>query len=94
MNKHTEGPWQVCGLEVIGPDIKEKFDNWSIATCNCNLRRGLDGYANAKLIAMAPVLLQKLQKLVNVATHPKTTKAQIKLIADEARIVIAQVKEE
>ena len=40
----------------------------------------------------APDLLAALEGLVNVCTHPQSTKADMKRIAQEARAAIAQAK--
>jgi len=41
--------------------------------------------------AAAPDLLEHLTRLVNICTHPKATKAEMRTIAQEARKVLAKI---
>jgi hypothetical protein len=47
---------------------------------------------NARLIAAAPEMAEALSALCNIATHPKSTKAQIVMIAKEARTLLAKIE--
>lgn len=47
---------------------------------------------DAALIAAAPDLLAALEGLVNISFHPKATKADIRIIASDARLTIAKAK--
>jgi hypothetical protein len=59
---HTPGPWDSGGtLEIVagkwGDDVP------TVAVARCDQPRGLDGYANARLIAAAPELLDTLSAM-------------------------------
>ncbi len=92
---HTPGPWTVGNAYDCAKE-HAITSGWRVLA-----RVNGDGYpvgtgwapesaATAKLMASAPDLLEKLQWLINVATHPKSTKAQIRTIAEDARAAIAK----
>lgn len=72
--KHTKGPWQYHsrlsgsenhrGFRVYGPGAS----GWTIAELMPVDEDGIEGEANAKLIAAAPSLLEALQLIAS--THP------------------------
>ena len=59
MSEHTPGPWEVQGDLVVRPD------GYSVAECQA---QEVDGqyYANARLIAAAPDLLEALGQCLEV----------------------------
>jgi hypothetical protein len=66
--KHTPGPWEArqdyrSALYIVGPD-SERIAN-SPGGANSNPAVYAKGYANARLIAAAPELLEALGKLLN-----------------------------
>jgi len=70
MSKHTQGPWYAVGMWVEIDD-ENKPD---ICTCNPSAieqghlyRSAEEIYANARLIAAAPTLLNALKVLADVA---------------------------
>ena len=96
MSQHTPGPWTV-GVY----DATENFRSITHHACVCDPDTmaliAVTGPAtdeqsqhDANLIAAAPDLLEALQGLVNIATHPQATKAEIRMIAIEARAAIAK----
>lgn len=93
---HTKGPWETPGMDADG--------RWRVICATVNGRRrtvahacapyidhdesGEERDANGHLIAAAPDLLEALEGLVNICTHPKSTKNEMK----EARAAIAKAK--
>lgn len=84
-SKHTPGPW----IMDTGDDGAVVYDPnaGTIANIPPDLRAW---EANARLMAAAPDLLEALEGLINICTHPKATKADIRMIALEARAAIAK----
>lgn len=73
MNKHTPGPWRIDGQDLfqgIGHDralmhavIRSEGEQW---TSLVEIEDG-EGFANARLIASAPELLEALEALLESA---------------------------
>lgn len=96
MSNHTPGPWlHVEGTHFVGTD---DADTQTICYTddhrNRRKRSQAEHEANARLIAAAPELLEALKGLINVCTHPQSTKADMKQIAREARAAIAKAEGE
>lgn len=99
--KHTPGPWSSGGtLEVVAGKLGA--DVPTVAVACCDLPRGLDGYANARLIAAAPELLAALETAyavmtsarVEVYNHDRANYSRIENAIDAARAAIAKAKGE
>ena len=87
---HTPGPWEQgedCGLAERCLVTAEARD-----ICRCESAFG-DAEANARLIAAAPDLAEALRMLMNICTHPKATKAEMRQIAVEARAALTRAGE-
>lgn len=94
MSKHTPGPWHrnvppaekystiYCGESGNIQHIAHLASKGEKTTAEME--------ANCNLIAAAPELLESLTKLANIATHPKATKADIRMIARESLSAIAK----
>lgn len=89
--QHTPGPWQYWPSigQVNRPGDPNQICN---IPPNGDKKPADENDANARLIAAAPELLEALEMVVNIATHPKATKADIKRIAEEARAALAKAK--
>ena len=81
MSKHTPGPWAIY---VNAPsDIvirKMSKDGYEL----CSIARVSSGYANARLIAAAPELLEALQKIAGNTYDEWTNGAEAARIARAA----------
>ena len=81
MSKHTPGPWAIY---VNAPsDIvirKMSKDGYEL----CSIARVSSGYANARLIAAAPELLEALQKIAGNTYDEWTNGAEAGRIARAA----------
>lgn len=86
--KHTPAPWK-----YIGHRINSQAEVNVFTICEI-YHRNPEAIANARLIAAAPELLDALTGIVNVCTHPKSTKADMTRIAKEAKYLIAKLSQE
>lgn len=88
--KHTPGEWaaEYCGKDTI--KIFKASDKRRIATVKVKWME-MDE-ANAFLIAAAPDLLEAARMMVNIATHPSATKAQIRQVAEDTKLAIAKAE--
>lgn len=103
MSKHTPGPWLINPhdkISIIGPD------GFTIANCrNSSFHRNAPNYdrqeANARLIAMAPELLEALRNIVNQQLDyervnnlsPKPGRKYCWDVTEQAAAVIAKIEE-
>jgi len=83
---HTPGPWHCNGQTVYGPLTDGDRDY----ICTCGDVVHDEHAANARLIAAAPELVAALRAIVNTVTHPKSTKNEMRLIAEECRAALAK----
>lgn len=90
--KHFEGPWTIETDEARGDDIYFPIRAGDGLVCLVDATPIDDPAlpANARLIAAAPELLEALQGLINICTHPSATKEGMRQIAREARAAIAK----
>lgn len=68
MSKHTPGPWQ-HSVKLSGSENHRGFriltaDGWALADVQPADEDGIEGEANARLIAAAPDLLEALKRIV------------------------------
>lgn len=77
MSKHTEGPWTVDRLDRNGQAVV-KAEHIEVATCwhHCVGSIEKEMYANARLIAAAPDLLEALILMVRTHDEPAETLIQ------------------
>src|SRR5688572_7724849 len=89
--QHTAGPWRVFhDPATLSVEVRTSppFRHIPQHIADCGATGNDMAEANAKLIASVPDLLETCQRLVNIATHPRATLAQIRMIANDARAVI------
>ena len=91
-SKHTPGPWEYFEQRHWrGEKMYGCVRGGGVVIVNgCAPGGTEEDNANARLIAAAPELLEHLERMVNIATHPQATKAQIRQIALGARAAIAK----
>jgi hypothetical protein len=97
---HTPGPWHRGATagngrnSIFSNEGRMRLEKGGTALYPiANLVGGWDeDEANAALIASAPDLLAALRGLWNIATHPKATKADIRMIARECEAAIAKAE--
>lgn len=97
MEKHTPGPWEFGGK--FSREVYEKRDGIEICTVpqgdsfcadGCQCDECEERYANARLIAAAPELLEALSQIVNHATkYGGAPLAAVKMF-DRARAALAK----
>ena len=63
-----------------------------IAIVECDGITSEEATANAYILAASKDLLERLEMLTNIATHPKATKAQIRMIAEDGWETIRRAK--
>lgn len=85
--KHTPGPWHI-GMRP-GPIVYGSLGE-QIADCRFGLDVSDEQRQNARLITAAPDMFEALASLINVVMHPESTKADMRMIATEARAAIAK----
>lgn len=68
VSKHTKGNWTIKGSHIIG------YPESNIAIAHVLGNAGQPTEANAKLIAVAPELLEMLIKISNIENHAFTLK--------------------
>lgn len=93
---HTTGPWNRRSYSDGRTVIEHNSDHRSCSIAELTTRIGsLEHESNARLIAKAPDLLaqnkrlrEALQAVINVVTHPLSTKPQMRIIANEARAAL------
>ncbi len=98
MSKHTKGPWKIT--EVGFPKDREFWINVNqniIARVTRVLTDDDEALANARLIAVAPELLDTLQNIKNWANscngEPEADEIALRTIAREAANAIAKAGE-
>lgn len=79
MSKHTPGPWEACALFSASENHHGFFigepNGYRIATVipmDCD---GIEGLANARLIAAAPEFLEALRTFANVGEYRELREA-------------------
>jgi len=87
--KHTPGPWH-ADQSTDGGWAIVPTEGFLIAVMAQVPPERIE--PNARLIAAAPDLLDALRALVNITMHPQATKADIRMIANEARAAIARAE--
>lgn len=93
--KFTPGPWRLLSGRRIATQSGTFY-----------LSYGRDGRSNvplfhnfveldnnARLVAAAPKLFDALASLINIVTHPQATKADMRMIANEARAALIEATE-
>lgn len=90
--KHSPGPLHVG--EGLASHIIYNAQGYAVGNTSTyhNHISEEQGIANAVLFAAAPELLEQLERMVNIATHPKATKEQIRMIANESKAAIYKAK--
>ena len=83
----TPGPWYARESENR-IYIQSDATPYAIAEINTARITGHNDMVNARLLSASPDLLEHLKRMVNIATHPKATKAAIKIIAQDAMAAI------
>ena len=87
MSKHTPGPWEADGTEVIG-QIEWTYE---IATAWSNAEISVDdAEANARLIAAAPDLLEVVERF---ATFEWLGESEMNDLVKKCRAIMARIKE-
>ena len=95
--KHTPGPWTVTKCDPIfngthGNLLGREVNITGPGFTTPEITGG--AMQDATLIAAAPELYEALTHLVNICTHPAATKADMQLIANEARAALAKARGE
>lgn len=94
--QHTSEPWVFDNREYgdLGFAVNaRKGAEWHTVAIACaDYLPRAEAAANARLVAAAPDLLDHLTRMVNIATHPQATKAQIRQIAADALAAIAKAE--
>jgi hypothetical protein len=90
--KHTPGPWSVTtklsgsenhrGFKIVSSEIK----GWSLAEVIPIDQDGIEGGANARLMAAAPRMLKALQALISADEEQGLDDT----LFDDARAAVAQ----
>lgn len=92
-SKHTPGPWDSGGtLEIVAGKWGE--DCPTVAEAHCDLPRGLDGYANARLIAAAPQTLKERDAYMKVVKMVASGKHDAETLIDAACSALRHAKGE
>jgi hypothetical protein len=81
--QHTPGPWTQEGRAVIGPDD-------TVVAMTYKDRNRDEEEANARLIALAPEMLEGLKAIVAALTQPATFPADVAYAEKAARAIIAR----
>ena len=93
-NQHTPGPWSVAQISAANAHIEFPARGGSLAICFPD--NGIGGkqmVANARLIAAAPELLEKLEALVEWVDPNRTIEDDFQQVSD-ARAAIAKARGE
>lgn len=85
-HQHTPGPWHLTRDQRGRPAVYVTPLYYGALDASAPINAD----ANARLIAAAPDLLEHLERMVNIATHPKATMKQVIQIAADARAAIAK----
>ena len=92
---HTKGPWKVfrcfdkTKMEIVGPAPKDHF--W-LATIQVGEDTfGLEGEANARLIAACPEMYEQLVRALAVINSPESF--EIELVLEDIRNVLRKAEQ-
>jgi len=97
MSEHTPGPWRQYAPVVSG----KRDRNYRAITGGDGVFLDKTGFeltgfireSDARLMAAAPELLEKLEWMCNIVQHPAATKASMRQIAMACREVIRKATE-